>query len=177
MESMSILVVVQRNTEESFARSNQWYLDNKCIRRHLHASIMIANMEFASHHQELMATYANVHLDIQVGSSFDWEFRNRLSSKWLRYKDDSIETNLFYFRKKMWILDKSQFSAQYILRWTGTIEPTTSSKRDANFCNRTAKWCFTLYWRQTTFGGRAVQRTYSCFVWRWKLSCKKSRKR
>ena len=71
MESMNILVVVQRNTEESFAKSNQWYLDNKCIRRHLHASIMIANMEFASHHQELMATYANVHLDIQVGSNFD----------------------------------------------------------------------------------------------------------
>ena len=74
MESMSILVVVQRNTEESFVRSNQWYLDSKCIHRHLHASIMIANMESASHHQELMATYANVHLDIQVGSTFDQEF-------------------------------------------------------------------------------------------------------
>ena len=74
MESMNIRVVVQRNTEESFVRSNPWYLDSKCIHRHLLASIMIANMESASHHQELMATYANVHLDIQVGSTFDPEF-------------------------------------------------------------------------------------------------------
>ena len=74
MESMSILVGVQRNMEESFARSNQWYMDSKCIHRHLHDSIMIANMESASHHQELMATCANVHLDIQVGSTFDQEF-------------------------------------------------------------------------------------------------------
>ena len=73
-ESMSIVVVVQRNMEESFARSNQWYLDSKCIHRHLHASIMIANMESASHHQELMATYANVHLDIQVWRTFNQEF-------------------------------------------------------------------------------------------------------
>ena len=104
MESMSILVVVQQNMEESFVRSNQWYLDSKCIHRHLHASIMIANMESASHHQELMATYANVRLDIQVGSAFDQEFSNdffNLKSKRIRYKGNSIETNLFYFRKKM----------------------------------------------------------------------------
>ena len=89
MESMSILVVVQRNTEESFAKSNQWYLDNKCIHRHLHASIMIANMESASHHQELMATYANVRLDIQVGSAFDQEFSNDFFN--LKSKKNTIQ--------------------------------------------------------------------------------------
>ena len=73
-ESMSIVVVVQRNMEESFARSNQWFLDSKCIHRHLHVSITIASMESALHHQELMATYANVHLDIQVWRTFNQEF-------------------------------------------------------------------------------------------------------
>ena len=68
---MNIVAAVRLNMEESFVKSNQWYLDSKCIHRHLHACIMIASMESASHHQELMATYANVHLDIQVGSSFD----------------------------------------------------------------------------------------------------------
>ena len=73
-ESMSIVVVVQRNMEESFARSNQWFLDSKCIHRHLHVSITIASMGSALHRQELMATYANVHLDIQVWRTFNQEF-------------------------------------------------------------------------------------------------------
>ena len=61
MASTNTLVIVQRNTAESFVKLNPWLP----IWTHL-APIMIVNMEFAFNHPDETITFANVLPDIQV---------------------------------------------------------------------------------------------------------------
>ena len=63
---MNTVVNAQLNMEESFAKLNRQCWASKCIRKHLHANIMTANMGYVFNHQELMATYANAPQGTQV---------------------------------------------------------------------------------------------------------------
>ena len=65
-ESMNIVVAAQLNTEESFVKSSQWCLDNKCTLRHHHVNITTVSMEYALLRLEATVTYVNAHQDTQV---------------------------------------------------------------------------------------------------------------